>query len=95
MSTKIGLLQGSGEPLHQLRRLIQELSFGNAQARERGELDLAKRRLELLEFQLDFAQRHGLITDAQAAEVCYAVLCGASPTHCLPELLQLTAGDKQ
>jgi hypothetical protein len=49
-------LKGLGEPLEQLRKLIKDIWYGNAQAKARGELDLLQTKLAL-------ANKYGLTLD--------------------------------
>ena len=52
------MLEGLGEPVHQLRELVKDVSFRNSQEREQGELELVRSRLQL-------AQDYGLFSPTE------------------------------
>lgn len=67
------MLQGLGEPLHELRQLVKDLSFRNGQ-----EAEMA--RLEVIERRLDLALKYGVITREEAEELCQKALTDFSST---------------
>jgi hypothetical protein len=82
------MLEGLGEPVREVRELIKDLSFRNGQEKQRGELELLDRRLEL-------AAKYGLLDSVEARTASLSLLGGATAFQLRPDAgrTELPPGD--